>query len=87
MLALMYGMMPRVKTAQFSRRAAAEQVEEADHGVVLLGEHVVEIPREDFRVDAWTGNGRTEAHNDNDAEREDDALAQLGNLKAIGKCG
>jgi hypothetical protein len=39
----------------------------------------------DFRINTRAGNGRTNTHDDHNAERKDDALAQFRYLETVGE--
>ena len=69
------------------QRAAAEKIEHADNSVVLVRlDDGMEELGQDLGINAGTGNGRTDANDDDDREREENPLAQFRNLEDVREC-
>ena len=77
----MYGMMPRAKIVRRRKLAAAEQVNEAEEAAAVL----VEELGEQIGVDARRRDVAAEPVDRQQAKREQNALAQVGNAEYIGQ--
>jgi hypothetical protein len=78
----MYGMMPSANTERRLKRAAGEEVEEAEHAAA----HRLEELRERDRIDARRRNVRSEAVNRQQREREEHALAEVLDRPDVADC-